>query len=152
MVSEKRGRLWKPRGPLGAARLVWSGSCQELVQTLRNGHLGFPSSREQIPQVIGKTETTRNGMEGLEGNFTPKAVGLAGWNPKSVATFSFRRRPQFDQRSVSSKRNGVEFAKTNHPNWLRDLGRFIQRLIAEFLMDTRSYTLRNRERGVLSLA
>jgi hypothetical protein len=32
--------------------------------------LGCPSSEEQIPQVIGKTEKARNGMDGLEGSFT----------------------------------------------------------------------------------
>jgi hypothetical protein len=32
-------------------------------------------SEEQIPQVIGKTEKTRNGMDGLEGSFTrPRQV------------------------------------------------------------------------------
>jgi len=49
------------------------------IKTVSKAHLneplGCPSSEEQIPQVIGKTEKTRTGMEGLEGNFTrPRQV------------------------------------------------------------------------------
>jgi len=39
------------------------------------GRLGCPSSEEQIPQIVGKAEKARKGMEILEGNFTrPRQV------------------------------------------------------------------------------
>jgi hypothetical protein len=46
----------------------------DCIKTVSKGHLkqplGCPSSEEQIPQVIEKTEKTGNGMDGLEGSFT----------------------------------------------------------------------------------
>jgi len=42
---------------------------------IRKSLWGCASSEEQIPQVIGKTEKTRNGIDGLEGSFTrPRQV------------------------------------------------------------------------------
>ena len=55
-------------------------TCFSTVSKLYQNHIstkhwGCPSSEEQIPQVVGKTEKTRNGMDGLEGNFTrPRQV------------------------------------------------------------------------------
>ena len=55
-------------------------TCFSTVSKLYQNHIstkhwGCPSSEEQIPQMVGKTEKTRNGMDGLEGSFTrPRQV------------------------------------------------------------------------------
>lgn len=63
---------WRDRAKQ-RARL--QGTCFSTVSKLyqnpfSSSHWGCPSSEEQIPQIVGKTEKTRNGMDGLEGSFT----------------------------------------------------------------------------------
>jgi hypothetical protein len=65
---------------LEQARFLGRATCFRAVskpyqKPIQNHHWGCPSSEEQIPQVVGKTEKARNGMDGLEGNFTrPRQV------------------------------------------------------------------------------
>jgi len=54
------------------------------IKTVSKPYLKWPmgsaSSEEKTPQVIGKTEKTRNGMDGLEGNFTHPRQVRSDWS------------------------------------------------------------------------
>ena len=50
-------------------------------QNLSETAIGVVRREEQIPQVVGKAEKTRNGMDGLEGNFTLAQGSRLPWSP-----------------------------------------------------------------------